>query len=760
MENEFTFCQKCGEKNTAENNFCQRCAAPLKEMAQPAQQAQPQFVPPAQPQWTPPAQQQAVPPVQPQYNPLVQQQWTPPKKKKNGLLIIALVVAGIVALIIIVAVILGLVVNDNDNSGNDPTKPGTSSNSGDMRNSFTSIVGSGKDKVTVMLNIIGSNLESGGAGCATADINEMLQANLGSNVNLVIQTGGAASWENSAIRSGTCQRFAVENRMLVEKDDLGLVSMVEPDTVTGFISWSAKNYPANRYCIIFWDHGGGTVSGYGSDEYFEGDTLELSDLSAAMKNGGIKFDFVGFDACLMGTIETAYTMEPYADYLIASEDLEPGTGWYYTNWLNAFGSNPSIQTVDLAKTLIDDFVNAPGDYDTESRTLAVTELREIPGTYEKMCTYMANSAVALNSFNYTTISTARADAKDFGDGGFEQIDIIDYVNKAGVDGSDALKSAIGSAVKYTNNSISSANGLAMYYPFDYPDYYDTMLKEFKLIGYGDECTEFFDKFMSIMAGGESMAEGAADSPLQTLTGVEDNGNETDYSQYSWFDQTAESSYSDIYASTQFEMKEIIDKGDYYALPMTDEDWDLITYVEMQVFLDDGEGFVDLGGDNRYNLDDAGDLKVDFDYTWVAIDGQTVPFYAEYEEYNSETDWYTYGYVPAVLNNGDDIEIVLYWDNEYPDGFIAGYRYQTEDFDTAAKGLKDFYQGDVIEFYCDYYMYDGTYDGQYYYGDPVTIGSSLPAVSYEDIGEYNTEVCFMLTDIYNNNYWTETVDFTI
>ena len=67
---------------------------------------------------------------------------------------------------------------------------------------------------------------------------------------------------------------------------------------------------------------------------------------------------------------------------------------------------------------------------------------------------------------------------------------------------------------------------------------------------------------------------------------------------------------------------------------------------------------------------------------------------------------------------------------------------------------------MIEFYCDYYKYDGTYDGQYYYGDPITIGTSVPSVSYEDIGEYNTEVCFMLTDIYNNNYWTDTVDFTI
>jgi len=750
MENEFIFCQKCGEKNAVENNFCQRCAAPLAQSAPPAQPqwvqpVQPSIVPPAQPQWTP-SPQQVYPPMQPQYVPPAQQ-WVPPKKKKKGLLIAALIAAGIIIVIILAAVIVALIPDDDVSA------------EGDLRNRYTSIFGNAKDKVTVMLYIIGSDLESDGAGCATADINEMLQADLGDNVQLVMQTGGATSWENSAIRSGTCQRFAVDNGALTEKQDLGLVSMVEADTVSDFIAWAAKNYPANRYNIIFWDHGGGTVSGYGADQYFEGDTLELSDLSAALKNGKIKFDFVGFDACLMGTIETAYMLEPYADYMIASEDLEPGTGWYYTNWLGELGANPSMLTIELAKTVIDDFVSAPEDYAGESRTLSVTELREIPETYSIMCSYLANSAAMLNRFNYTKISNARADAKDFGDGGFEQIDILDYVNRAGIDGSDDLKSAVGSAVKYTNSSIEAANGLAMYFPYIYPDYYETMLSELSAIGYGDECTEFFDKFMSIMAGGESTAKGAADSPLQILTGVEDAPDETDYSQYTWYDEETEDLYSDIYAGTLFEIKEIVDKGDYYALPMTAEDWELITYVEMQVFLDDGEGFIDLGGDNRYDLDDDGDLKVDFDYTWVAIDGQTVPFYAEYEEYNSEEDWYTYGYVPAVLNGEDDIEIVLYWDNENPEGFISGFRYQTEDFDTAAKGLLDFYEGDIIDFYCDYYTYDGEYDGEYYYGDTITVGSSMPAVSYEDIGEFNTELCFMLTDIYNNSYWTETVEYT-
>ena len=42
-----------------------------------------------------------------------------------------------------------------------------------------------------------------------------------------------------------------------------------------------------------------------------------------------KFEFIGFDACLMGTIETANIMASYADYMYGSQEMEPGSGWDY-----------------------------------------------------------------------------------------------------------------------------------------------------------------------------------------------------------------------------------------------------------------------------------------------------------------------------------------------------------------------------------------------------------------------------------------------
>ncbi|HBA51252.1 MAG TPA: hypothetical protein DCZ91_26330 [Lachnospiraceae bacterium] len=89
--------------------------------------------------------------------------------------------------------------------------------------------------------------------------------------------------------------------------------------------------------------GGGSVSGYGYDEKFSSSgSMNLSGLTSALKACNVKFNFIGFDACLMATAETALTLSPYADYLIASEETEPGVGWYYTDWLTSFGEDTSI----------------------------------------------------------------------------------------------------------------------------------------------------------------------------------------------------------------------------------------------------------------------------------------------------------------------------------------------------------------------------------------------------------------------------------
>ena len=417
-----------------------------------------------------------------------------------------------------------------------------------MRDYYTHIKGNGEDKVTLMVYMVGSDLESDG-GAASEDIAEMTAANA-DNINITLQTGGAAAWENASISDGKTERHIIKNGELQNVANLGETQMTSPNTLTDFIKWSASNYPADRYELVLWNHGGGTALGFGYDEMYPDDMLSLSQIGNALSDSGIKFDIVGFDACLMGTIETAYMLEPYADYLVASEEYEPGTGWYYSEWLKNLSDNTSMPTVEIGKKIVEDYINGPDSSFFDSNTLSIVDLREIPYTYSKLCETMQQEEGVLDS-RYSVISQARYNAKSFGDGEYEQIDIKSYLEECGKSDTE-LGKVLRSAVKYSGSSSYNSNGLAMYFPYDYPDYYAEIKTETDKFGYNGY-NSFFDRFLSIMG-----------------TGQMNYSSENDYSDYSWYDNTNYDTYN---VSDKLEVK---DKGDYFALSLSDQEWDKIT----------------------------------------------------------------------------------------------------------------------------------------------------------------------------------------
>ena len=63
-----------------------------------------------------------------------------------------------------------------------------------------------------------------------------------------------------------CVALLPAQKAKADEKDMGNASMTKPATLTKFINYCSKNFPANRNMLIFWDHGGGSVSGYGYDE--------------------------------------------------------------------------------------------------------------------------------------------------------------------------------------------------------------------------------------------------------------------------------------------------------------------------------------------------------------------------------------------------------------------------------------------------------------------------------------------------------------
>lgn len=267
----------------------------------------------------------------------------------------------------------------------------------------TEIKGDGKDQATVFVYMNGSDLESED-GEATEDLCEMLAANISSQVNVLVETIGTKSWSKRlGIASDHTQRYKVEAGNLVLVDDsLGQLDCTSPDTLADFISWGAENYPANRYILIFWDHGAGPVYGFGYDEHQSEDSvLTIDEIQTAIRQSGITFDIIGMDSCIMSSLEICCAMYNYCDYMILSEDFESGYGWSYTGWLNALSEDTGISSEELGKIIVDDMIADNEENGEGASTLALIDESYMKVLYTAWADFAYANESALLGENYS-----------------------------------------------------------------------------------------------------------------------------------------------------------------------------------------------------------------------------------------------------------------------------------------------------------------------------------------------------------------------
>ena len=609
-------------------------------------------------------------------------------------------------------------------------------------------LGDGEDTVTIMVYMCGSDLESDG-GAATADINEMLYATPSQNVQVILQTGGASEWQNSVVDADTCQRWLASGGELTLLDDAGQQNMTDPATLQEFVQFCAEKYPANRNILVFWDHGGGTLGGYGSDEHFPEGTMSLSQIDQALTGAGVVFDWIGFDCCMMGTVETAFVAEKHADYLIASQRSEPGGGWYYTDWLNALYENPSLSSPEIGQIIVDSFIREEqsGDFGDEL-TLSMIDLTAFSPFMRELNAYLSGvNTELIDTSAYKEVSKARYDSRSPGEEEYDQVDLEYLVSNISLGDGQALLQSLDDTVLLSKTTAEHYAGLSLYFPYASIESVEDTLNTAKSIGMDVSYQKFMSDFASLMAGGQLYHGGGSANPLTSQ--AQDTG---DLADSGWLDSELVSDYSSYYAENAYDDTElaIVEQDGQYVLSMGQEDWDLISDVYLEVFLDAGDGYLHLGADDYAEYTQTGDLIVSFDdNSWVAIDGHIVSYFAQHSD--QENTWS--GYVPAYVND-EEAKIILAWDEN--GGSVAGYE-RVYDTNMASRGLIPLKNGDKIDLVGDFYTYDQEYDDQYIF-DSFTI-SGTPAVSYEDVGQGDCLVYYSLHDIYQNVYWTEALVYS-
>ena len=556
----------------------------------------------------------------------------------------------------------------------------------DAQTSSTKSGGSG-DSWVIYWYLCGSDLESN-AAAATTDLQEMLQVTLPENVKVVIQTGGAKKWQNDQVKADRLQRYEYSGNTLELKDEADQASMGDPATLKDFLKYGEENYQADHKMLLFWNHGGGSVSGVSFDENYDADSLTLDELSQAMKEvyGDKKaLEVVGFDTCLMATLDTANVFQKYARYMVASEETEPGNGWLYSGWLGSLAKDPSMDGAKLGKAICDSFVKGCKEVGTDKEiTLSVTDLSKtvaITSAVRNMGKVVLQKAEKDTSV-CAEFARSAGKSENYGgnndkEGYTNMVDLGHLADNAeGIIGSarDEIIKALSDAVVYKVNGDyrRHASGLSIYYSYD-----------------GDE------------NGAKAYHQIAADSLYSDFVNYSIGLGLSEEAQ-------SEASVSEVPEVSGFngEMPISITKNNYLQLKIASDQIDSIQDISFNLayLSDDGDAIVFLGKDNDLNCDwDKGVFRDNFRGKWGSINGSHC-----YMDLVYQGDDYNLYSVPIKLN-GEKRFLSVAYDYDSDAFYILGSNSGVDESGQAGKDITPLKKGDKLTIL--YYAQDLSSDAE-------------------------------------------------
>ncbi|MCQ1534245.1 hypothetical protein FTO70_00740 [Methanosarcina sp. KYL-1] len=271
----------------------------------------------------------------------------------------------------------------------------------------------------VAVYMVGSDLESE-SGYASRDIFEILDgAALGmEGAEVVLAYGGAdlKGWKGMTIadledleRDGG---DGVIGNEAFHRKVYRYANMGDSDSLETFLSYIRDNYESEKVLLIFWDHGD-AYRGVCFDENRGYDRLELSEIESALEGSGMHFDIIGFDACLMASLELAKAIKNSGDYMLASETIEPTHGWDYTALVGYVGGHPGASPEDIGKVVIDSYLE--NQEHVPPRTLSLLDLSRTDSVLESVDLLVAGlDPKVANSRSYCGLGASFTKARKFG----------------------------------------------------------------------------------------------------------------------------------------------------------------------------------------------------------------------------------------------------------------------------------------------------------------------------------------------------------
>lgn len=292
------------------------------------------------------------------------------------------------------------------------------------------------------------------------NVDQMAKVGSTKDINVVVQ------WASTSY--GKTRRVLVNKNNAKVLEELAPVDMGDYKSLVEFVKWGVARYPAKHYFIDVWNHGNGwkleslTGGMHVEDISYDdlsGHSINSQELGEAMKEAkaviGHNVDLYGSDACLMQMVEVDYELAGSVDYVVGSEETEPGAGWVYDKLLSQWGKTPQEIGTTLAKT----YTAAYPDV-----TMSVVDLSKMADLADSL----KDLRIVLESSKGVAASADSAlwftfqDYVDLGDFLKNEIKADPSTKPAAAAVQAAMKQFI--VASYANGSKSAANGLSIWIP--------------------------------------------------------------------------------------------------------------------------------------------------------------------------------------------------------------------------------------------------------------------------------------------------------
>ena len=626
---------------------------------------------------------------------------------------------------------------------------------------------------TLLVYMCGTDIQED----ACEDLYEMADVEAGDSINIVVLAGGASQWDLEDLEGRRLNFMVIRDGYIEELEDWGSDSMGKADTLAEFLEYGLAEYPADRTMVILWNHGAGSEGGICFDENADDDGLTIveidSALSAVQKSvPDFHIDIFGCDACMMATYEMAAMLSGYPiDYFVASEELEPGSGWYYTDWLNALADDPSITDEELCAEIIESFMDyglaeEPDDY----LTLSAVKLADMGALQASMEKFAAVMTAQIQGGNLSAVRRGRSRLYTFGsfdDGSWDMVDLgaaLDAFAQFDPENAAEARKCLSNAVLYSSqtDNLDTCSGLSILIPQDTTNEFDEYRDGINLTDIIPNWIGFVNDYVSRLKGGsyQICPTGTCQISAGTLF---DQPFVSVYSSpsgiWSWNDETE--SYGET-AETEITVSDS-DQGFTAVLPQ--EDLAYLDYVEGMLLIDisdeEMDCFVDLGltQNNLINWQ-TGTVVSLFDGTWPTFGGQLVPMYDQTSNENSRRSL-----IPVKLN-GVYTYLVVIFPADSTEGRIIGANAGYDDNGLPIRAVTKLKPGDtIVPVYTMYYgdEADDDLEETEFEGDPITWQDGM-TVTYEDLSDEDEPMallfCFVFNDIFGEDTMSEIVAFEI